>query len=203
MPNKGMYSMSHHTPIAAGKSSYDLIAVDNFWQLLALPPYSTVLDLGSGAGRYALLMASQIPEGKIIAFDLWEEGIDQLRKEAAEKNLANIDARTVDAGAVLPLENQSIDVCFMATVLHDFVKVGMAENALQEANRVLKPDGIMAVVEFKKEASPHGPPRQIRLGVEDLARMVQRLGFIRFSGVMDLGPDLYLAQFKRLNNLKR
>lgn len=191
--------MSHHAPIAAGKSSYDLIGVDNFWQLLGLPPHSTVLDLGSGAGRYTLPMAAQVgQEGKIIAFDLWEEGIDQLKKEAAAKNILNIDARTVDAAGPLPLEDQSVDVCFMATVLHDFVKAGMAENALREATRVLKPNGVMTVVEFKKEDSPNGPPRKIRLAVEDLAMMVQRLGFIRFSGVMDLGPDLYLARFRRI-----
>jgi ubiquinone/menaquinone biosynthesis C-methylase UbiE len=194
--------MSHHTSIAAGKSSYDLIGVDNFWQLLALLPGSTVLDLGSGAGRYTLPMAAQVgQEGKIIAFDLWEEGIDQLNKEAAVQNISNIDARTVDAGGPLPLDDQSVDVCFMAAVLHDFVKAGIAENVLREAARVLRSNGVMALVEFKKEDSPNGPPRKIRLAVEDLAMMVQRLGFIRFSGVMDLGPDLYLARFKRLGGM--
>lgn len=195
--------MSHQTPIAAGKSSYDLIGVDNFWQLLALPPSSTVLDLGSGAGRYTMPMAAHVgQEGKIIAFDLWEEGIDRLQKEAAAKNISNIDARTVDAGGPLPLEDQSVDVCFMATVLHDFVKVaGMAENVIREAARVLRPNGVMAVVEFKKEDSPNGPPRNTRLAVEDLAMMVQRLGFIRCSGVTDLGPDLYLARFKRMGGM--
>jgi ubiquinone/menaquinone biosynthesis C-methylase UbiE len=190
--------MSDH-PIAAGKSSYDLIDPDIFWPKLALTPDSTVLDLGCGAGRYTLPMASRIgPAGKVIALDLWAEGIEQLRDAAHRDQIANIDARVADAGRTLPLEDQSVDMCFMATVLHDFMAAGIGTQALREVKRVLKPQGIIAIVEFKKEDSPNGPPRSIRLAVEDLAMLVQRLGFIRFSGVIDLGPDLYLAQFRRL-----
>jgi ubiquinone/menaquinone biosynthesis C-methylase UbiE len=195
--------MSDH-PIAAGKSSYDLIDPKIFWPKLALTPGSTVLDLGCGAGRYTLPMAGQIgPAGKVIAIDLWAEGIDRLKDAVRHDQITNIDARVADAGRPLPLEDQSVDVCFMATVLHDFMAAGIATQALQEVKRVLKPQGIMAIVEFKKEDSPNGPPRHIRLAVEDLAMLVQRLGFIRFSGVIDLSPDLYLAQFRRLAGGRR
>ena len=191
--------MTDHSPVAAGKSSFDLIDAELFWKALSLDPRSTVLDLGCGAGRYALPMARRaVPEGRVIAMDMWAEGIHQIRETAERNKIRNIDAQVADAGKALPLEANSIDVCLMATVLHDFVGEHMADNALQEVTRVLKPQGIMTIVEFKKEDRPHGPPRHIRLAVEDLAMLVQHLGFIRFSGVVDLGPDLYMAQFKRL-----
>lgn len=191
--------MTDSTSIAAGKSSYDLVDSDALWSYLALPSDSTVLDLGCGAGRYALPMAKQIGStGRVIALDLWAEGIEQLRETAASQGVTNLEARVSEAADLISIEDGSIDVCFMATVLHDFVQAGTAQAALKEVKRVLKPQGIMAVVEFKKEDRPNGPPRKIRLAVEDLALLVQRLGFIRFSGVMDLGPELYLAQFRRL-----
>jgi ubiquinone/menaquinone biosynthesis C-methylase UbiE len=186
-------------PIASGKSSYDLIDSDKFWRLLSIEPGITVLDLACGAGSYTLPLAGQVgPQGKVIAVDLWSEGIAQLQSDAHERQLQNIEARVADAGQALPLADRCVDLCLMATVLHDFVQTGIAAHVLEEAARVLKPQGVMALVEFKKETSPHGPPRGIRLSVEDLAVMVQRLGFIRFSGVTDLGPDLYAALFRRL-----
>jgi ubiquinone/menaquinone biosynthesis C-methylase UbiE len=191
--------MTESNAIAAGKSSYDLVDSDALWSSLALAADSIVLDLGCGAGRYALPMASQLgSEGRVIALDLWTDGIEQLKETAATQGITNLDARVSDATNLVSIEDRSIDVCFMATVLHDLVQDGTATAALEEMKRVLKPGGIMAVVEFKKEDRPNGPPRRVRLAVEDLAMLVQRLGFIRFSGVMDLGPELYLAQFRRL-----
>lgn len=191
--------MPDHHGTGSGKSSWDLADTARLWQKLNWPTGITVLDLGCGEGRYSLPAAARVgPKGRVIALDLWAEGIDRLEAAAAQQKIDNIDARVADAADPLPLQDQSVDVCFMAAVLHDFAVAGVADRALREVARVLKPRGIMAVVEFKKEDSPYGPPRRIRLAVEDLAMMVQHLGFIRFSGVVDLGPDLYLAQFRRL-----
>jgi ubiquinone/menaquinone biosynthesis C-methylase UbiE len=191
--------MTHAHPVAAGKSSYDLIDSEKFWQFLAIPSGITALDLACGAGRYTLPLAERVgPRGKVIAVDLWADGIAQLQTEARRRKMNNVETHVADAGQALPLDDQSIDLCLMATVLHDFVQAGMAADALRELARVLKPQGVMVMVEFKKEPTPHGPPHAIRLSVEDLAVMVQRLRFIRFSGVVDLGPDLYAARFRRL-----
>ena len=191
--------MSAPPSSGSGKSSWNLVDSDTLWQKLNWPSDITVLDLGCGEGRYSLPAADRVgPKGRVIAIDLWAEGIDRLKAAAAQQKINNIDARVADASGPLPLQDQSVDVCLMATVLHDFVVADMADRALREVARVLKPQGSMAVVEFKKEDSPYGPPRRIRLAVEDLAMMVQHLGFIRFSGVVDLGPDLYLSQFRRL-----
>jgi ubiquinone/menaquinone biosynthesis C-methylase UbiE len=191
--------MSNEHPVAAGKSSYDLIDSEKFWQLLAISPGITALDLACGAGRYTLPLAKRVgPQGKVIAVDLWADGISQLQNEARRRQMDNLETHVADAGQALPLDDQSVDLCLMATVLHDFVQAGMAADVLREATRVLKPQGVMVMVEFKKEQTPHGPPHAIRLSVEDLAVMVQRLRFIRFSGVVDLGPDLYAVQFRRL-----
>ena len=72
--------MSHH-PTGAGKSSFDLIDRQRFWDAISLKPGMTVVDLACGAGRYTTAMAKKIgPEGLIIAVDLWEEGIARIKE---------------------------------------------------------------------------------------------------------------------------
>jgi response regulator RpfG family c-di-GMP phosphodiesterase len=62
--------------------------------------------------------------------DLWEEGIAFLRDQASAKGINNMKAIVADLGKLIPLENNSVDICFMATVLHDLILIGAAENAL-------------------------------------------------------------------------
>jgi cyclopropane fatty-acyl-phospholipid synthase-like methyltransferase len=64
-----------HPPHGAGKSSYDLIDPEKLFAALELDPGLTVLDLGCGAGRYALPLAQRLGiSGQVYAVDLWEEG---------------------------------------------------------------------------------------------------------------------------------
>ena len=190
--------MTSHQPTAAGKSSYDLIERERFWQLFSITPGMTVLDLGSGVGRYSLPLAEKVGEtGRVVAVDAWEEGIDRLKATAAAKGLTCLEAHVADARR-LPLADKEVDVCLMATVLHDFAADGIAGAVLRDVLRVLKPQGICAVLEFKKQPGPPGPPENVRLSVEDVAVLMQPLGLLRFSAVADLGKDLYFTQFRRL-----
>lgn len=188
----------HSTNTAgAGKSSYDLIDAPRFWRKLPLKPDMTVLDLGCGQGRYSLAIAEHLgPAGKIIALDSWTDGIVRLQTEAEQAKLSNISAQVSDAAEHLPLPDHHVDLCLLATVLHDFVIEGISDHVLKELKRVIKPQGILYIVEFRKIDPPPGPPRNVRLALEDLTVMLQPLGLIRFSAEIDLGPYLYGAYYR-------
>jgi ubiquinone/menaquinone biosynthesis C-methylase UbiE len=187
-----------HPPTGAGKSSYDLIDHARFWQAISLEPGMTVVDLACGAGRYALPMADRIgPDGRVIALDAWAEGIDQIRQSALTEGL-QIETHVTDVGQTLPVADRSVDLCLMATVLHDLVQEDIAQAALAEVARALKPAGILAVIEFKKQDGPPGPPQKVRLRLEEVSMLLLPVGLIRFGPVVELGPDLWFAQFKRL-----
>jgi ubiquinone/menaquinone biosynthesis C-methylase UbiE len=186
-----------HKPPGAGKSSYDLIDPGILWAALNLPSGITFLDLGCGQGNYSLAAADIIgPHGVGYAVDLWEEGIAALRERAAREGRTNLKPLAAPAGQI-PMENRSVDVGLMATVLHDLVEAGTAAGALAEVRRVIKPGGLLAIVEFDKIDGPPGPPRHIRLDPEEVEAMVTPYGFTRQQTVK-LGPYNYLITFIKL-----
>jgi len=184
-------------PTAAGKSSYDLIDVDKFFKELDLQAGISFLDLACGRGAYCLA-ASEIvgEEGRVYGVDLWAEGIALLKSAAAAKGLTNIDAIVSDAGKKFPVDDHSIDVCLMATVLHDFVEDTIDQEVLHETARTIKPNGILAIMEFKKIDGPPGPPRRIRLSPEQVDDLLTPFGF-KQAHIADVGPYNYLGLYKK------
>jgi ubiquinone/menaquinone biosynthesis C-methylase UbiE len=189
-----MHKAEKGRPPGAGRSSFDLIDPAILWQELDFPKGITLLDLGCGPGHYALAAAPHIgPEGTVYAVDLWDEGIALLQQLASQECLYNIKGLVAEAGDI-PLDDQSVDVGFMATVLHDLVEAGTAAGALREMLRVLKPGGLLAIVEFDKTDGPPGPPKHIRLAPEEVEALVAPLGFKRQKTVK-VGPYNYLITF--------
>ena len=184
-------------PTAAGKSSFDLIDVDKFFEELDLQNGIAFLDVACGRGAYCLAASRIVGEnGNIFAVDLWEEGIELLRAAAEEKGLGNINAFVSNAGEHIPVADDSIDVCLMATVLHDFVEDQIEKEVLDEIVRAIKPSGILAIMEFMKIDGPPGPPRHIRLSPEQVDDMLAPYGFTR-ELFADVGPYNYLMLFEK------
>ena len=185
-------------PTGAGKSSFDLIDTEKFFQELNLQKGISVLDVASGRGSYSLAVSDIIgPQGSVFAVDLWPEGIEMLKTAAQEKGIENITALVSDVGRRIPVEDQSIDVCLMATVLHDLVEDRIDRGALNEIARVVKPAGTLAVMEFKKIDGPPGPPKHIRLSPEDVADMLGPYGFKK-EHTADVGPYNYLILLEKI-----
>jgi ubiquinone/menaquinone biosynthesis C-methylase UbiE len=181
-------------PPGAGKSSYDLIDPAILCAELNLSPGITFLDLGCGQGNYALAVADLVgPAGTVYAVDLWDEGIAALKDRATREGCTNVKPLVAGADQV-PLDNLSVDVAFMATVLHDLVEAGTAAGALAEAARIIKPEGRLTIVEFDKIDGPPGPPRHIRLDAAEVEALVAPYGFRR-QKIAKLGPYNYLMTF--------
>lgn len=184
-------------PTGAGRSSFDLIDTEKFFQELNLQKGISFLDVASGKGAYSLAVSAIVgPQGRVFAVDLWTEGIELLKAEAHKTGVENITAVVGDAGRRIPVDEQSIDVCLMATVLHDFVADRIDRGVLNEIVRVVKPAGILAVMEFKKTEGPPGPPIHIRLSPENVVEMLEPYGFKK-ERTADVGPYHYLMVLKR------
>jgi ubiquinone/menaquinone biosynthesis C-methylase UbiE len=107
-------------PVGAGKSSFDLIDTREFFSELNLQAGITFLDVACGRGSYSLAASEYIgPTGRILAVDLWKEGVEDLRRAVSAGKILNIETRMADVSLKIPIEDRSVDVCLLATVLHD------------------------------------------------------------------------------------
>lgn len=186
-------------PIAAGKSSFDLIDPGKVFAELRLQPNTVFLDVACGVGNYALAAAGIIgPKGAIHAVDLWQEGIETLRQRADEMGLNRVHAEVGDVSRRLPVEDNSVDVVLMATVLHDLVVDGTADGTLREIVRVLKSTGRLVIIEFDKIDSEPGPPKAIRLSPGEVEEIVSPYGFGE-EHITAVGPTNYLISFRAIS----
>lgn len=183
-------------PVAAGKSSFDLLDRERTFAIIDLKPNSSFLDLACGIGRYSLAIGRSIgDQGTVYAVDLWQEGIEALKQKIAAQNIKNIKAILADITKQLPLEDNSIDSCLMATILHD-IPESDRNSTMQEVSRVVKPGGMLNIIEFKKIDKGPGPPISIRMAEEDLEALVARHGFMKVAG-SEVGEYNYLIKYKK------
>ena len=182
----------------AGKSSFDLIDARKLFERLSIKKGSTFVDLGCGRGEYAIEAALRIgQEGAVYAIDLWEEGLAVLGTEAEFRSLSQLKVLAADICTTLPIQTQSVDVCFIATVLHDLVREGCADVTLEEARRILRPQGLLAIVEFKKFDGQPGPSIDVKLSSDQVEQIVALHGFAR-KEFAEIGPYNYLVIFDPL-----
>ena len=182
-------------PQGAGGSSFQLIDAEKVLGKLHLEKGNILLDLACGQGEYAIEFSNIVgEEGLIYAVDLWDENIVQLRKASSAAGIKNIKAIVADVSKVMPIGNDSVDVCLMATVLHDLILEKVADEAIKEVVRVLKPNGLLAIIEFKKIDGPPGPPMKIRLSPNEVESLVRPFGFIK-NELKEVGEYNYLMTF--------
>jgi len=109
---------------------------------LRAQPGETVLDLGTGPGEPALTIASQVgPAGHVVGVDLSENMIAIARRVASNRKVPTIDFQVCDCSE-LPFKAATFDAVVSSFGFQIFTN---PEKAAQEAWRVLRPKGRIAV----------------------------------------------------------
>ena len=187
---------THKKPKGAGKSSFELINPKILMDMLPVETGSVVLDLACGKGIYSIFLSEIVSDqGLIYAVDLWKEGLALLEEQIKTRDIINIKTLLNDATEQIDIDNYSVDVCLMATVLHDFEEINKACIVLKQIKTILKPGGYLAVIEFKKIEGPPGPPVKIRLSEDEVEKMVTDYGFKK-EKTADIGDYNYLMTFR-------
>jgi ubiquinone/menaquinone biosynthesis C-methylase UbiE len=156
-----------------------------------------LLDAGCGEGRFTIPAALMVGgKGKVYAVDTSEARIESLRGLAQERRLDQIEAFVADVTESIPVPTGSVDVCLMANVFHEFAGNGAVPGKLGEIKRVLRPEGILAILDFRQDVDrPPGPPLLRRLDPLQAERLVARYGFRQQSSA-EVGRYHYLSIFK-------
>jgi ubiquinone/menaquinone biosynthesis C-methylase UbiE len=110
----------------------------------------TVADIGCGNGYFTLRMARRVgSKGTVFAVDIQEEMLRKLAKRAeeAEPKLENI--RLIHGTVAAPkLPENSCDLILLVDAYHEF---SHPVHMLRDMRKALKPDGRLALVEFRAE----------------------------------------------------
>jgi arsenite methyltransferase len=150
---------------------------------LGLRGDETVLDLGCGRGAVLLAVAKRLPAGRAIGVDLWRADQTDNSQRATLTNAAlegvsdRIELHTADMTA-LPLADNSVDAVVSNLAIHNIPERAGRRQALQEAIRVLRPGGSLAIGDLW-ETRQHA--EQLReLGWRDVRR--RNLGWRMWYG---------------------
>jgi ubiquinone/menaquinone biosynthesis C-methylase UbiE len=103
-----------------------------------------VLEIGPGTGYYTFEMAGRLDGGQVDIFDIQQEMIDHVMREANRRGITNVAPALGDAQS-LPYSDGSFDAVVLITVLGE---IPDQDRALGEVTRVLKPGGRLIVGEM-------------------------------------------------------
>jgi len=141
---------------------------------LMLTDEMVAADFGCGAGNWVIPLVRKLKEGKVFAIDILEEPLSALEGKLRQERLDNvrlIRANVEDKAGIKQIASDSLDLGLMTNLLFE---VSAKKTVLAEAKRMLKPDGIIVVIDWKKD-SPFGPAKKVL--PEEIKETAASLGF--------------------------
>lgn len=141
---------------------------------LAVRPGMVVADLGAGTGYFTGYLCAAVGEqGTVFAVDPEPNLVVHLRARAEQEHTANVVP--VLASFDNPrLPAHAVDVVLIVDTFHH---IDDRLNYFRGLQRALKPGGRVAIVDFKKEPLPVGPPPEHKLARERVIEEMESAGY--------------------------
>ena len=156
---------------------------------LGLAPDAAVADIGSGTGYFAVRLARALPGGRVFGADLEPDMVRYLNERSAREKLPNLASHL--AAADDPRIPAPVDVAMVVNTYHH---IGQRERYFSRLKSSLKPQGRVAVIDFKPD-SPVGPPKRHRLAAGAVTEEMARAGYA-LEASADFLPYQYLLIFR-------
>lgn len=130
--------------------------IDKLWRAKAVKMIKNfktekILDIATGTGDLAILLTKKLSPKKLIGIDLSEQMLEIGRKKVAQAGLDNIITLEQADCMNLPFENNTFDCITVAYGVRNFEHL---EQGYREMNRVIKPGGVLCVIELSTPTSP-------------------------------------------------
>ncbi|MGW8325956.1 MAG: class I SAM-dependent methyltransferase [Desulfobacterales bacterium] len=174
-----------------GRSSERHLNRDIVLKELNIRSGQTILDAGCGSGYMSKEFSKILNNtGKVFALDPDKAAIEKLKKETKGTNIEPIIG---DITKETKIEDSSVDLIYLSTVFHGFSE-GEIDGFQKEVKRLLKPNAVLAIVEFKKVETPFGPPLEIRYSPEELKKTIT----LTPKFFVEVGEYFYVMGFENI-----
>lgn len=154
-----------------------------------------LVEFGCGYGTFTLAAAA-IASGTVHALDIEPEMTTVVQQKCQDAGVHNVELTLRDFVATgTGLADNSMDAALLFNILHHEEPVTL----MKEALRVLKPNGMLAVIHWNYDPStPRGPAMDIRPRPEQCIEWGKEAGF-RFNerNRYDLPPYHYGLLFRK------
>lgn len=160
---------------------------------LGIEPGMWVADLGAGTGYFSGHLARAAQTGAVLALEPEPNLLVHLRSRAEKEGMANLVP--VLASPDNPrLPPRSVDLVLIVNTVHH---IDDRVSYLRALERSLRPGGRVAIIDFKKEEVPVGPPLEHKLArqqvVEEMElagyELVAEPGFLPYQYFLVFSPD--------------
>jgi cyclopropane fatty-acyl-phospholipid synthase-like methyltransferase len=156
---------------------------------LSLSADAKVVDIGSGTGYFATRLAAHLTKGTVWGVDIEPDMVLYLRDRARREGFENLFS--ILGLADDPLLPQPVDLVLVVDTYHH---IGDRPAYFGKLREHLRPDGRVAIVDFKKGDLPVGPPDSMKLEPAEVTREFEAAGYRRIA-IHDFLPYQYLLVY--------
>lgn len=161
----------HHIDRLLSEERSKEIAPEALLRDSGLSPGHVFADIGCGPGSFTFPASSIVgARGKVYAIDTQEEMLSILRKRNPPSNCVILKSEENR----IPLEDSSVDLALLGYMLHEAEDKNVF---LKEVRRILKGEGILLVLDWKKISEDKGPPMEERLSEDTVKGLLKDAGF--------------------------
>jgi len=162
--------------------------------------FDLMVDLGTGSGRMLALLASRVRSG--IGIDLSPDMLRVARYTLSDEQFGHLSVQQSDL-AQTPLGEGVADLVTLHQVLHHLDR---PVDAVQEASRLLTPEGLLLIVDFaehdREDFRDQFAHRRLGFSPEELSALLAAHGFdsVQCQTIAkqhDDHPDLLIWRAKR------
>ena len=174
-----------------GRSTESFLDASDVLSRLNLKGNEVFADIGCGDGHVAMEAYDMLDdEATIYAVDIFEPSIEDMEKEVQEKGIKNIIPVQSDVSNHINIADDTVDICLLINVFHHFVAMEKTNGAIEELKRIIKPEGKIAVMDYKKEDTGYGPPLRVKSTPEEMEEMFTKHGLKMVQLDTEAGEDL-------------
>jgi len=165
---------------------------DQIMDALQIGEGSVVADLGAGGGWFTVRLSRQVgPNGHVYAEDIQPQMIKAIERRMEREGRRNVTPLLGTADDP-QLPAAKMDVVLIVDAYHEIERpVALLANVVKS----LKPGGVVAIINFKKDGGGPGPSIDERVGPEEVVANARAAGlelrkredFLRYQYMLTFG----------------